>query len=135
MARKSAGVASKPQVEEALEEARALAELRGEIALEAFNHQDKDTQEVLERIRDTLRLAATGWVYVRMNPPYGGQVHVKLEQEYVDFNLFYIAVEILKTLALFDTRVATFKFPPSLCVNCGAELKTVKRKKVRKWIR
>jgi hypothetical protein len=121
--RKSAVVTvDQAKVEEVMEQVRALAEIRGEIAQAAYEHQDKATQAVIERIRDTLRVAATGYVEITVDPPHGAIVPVKLEQRYVDFNLLYVAVDILKTLAIFDVRIENFEFPPSHCTNCGAEI-------------
>lgn len=132
MPRKRAQTGSK-QVAEAVEEFKQLTMIRYEMAKDVFDHQDEDTQEVLQRIVDRLRLSATGYITVSVNPPHSAVVPVKIEQQYVDFNLLFIATEILKDLATFDVRVASFEFPPSLCASCGAEItgQARKRKRVR----
>lgn len=121
MSRKTA-TNSSVNFQEALDEAKALIDLRYELAKEAYDFQDQDTKEVIDRIRDRLRLAATGYISIHVNPPHGSIVQAKIEQEYVEYNLLFIATEILKDLAYFDIRVAGYKFPPSQCVSCGAEL-------------
>lgn len=109
-------------VKDAVEEWRSLAEMRGELAREAYDYQDDATKAVIDRIVTRLRLGASGYIEVRVNPPKGNLVAVKIEQAYLDFNLMYVALELLKDLALFDIRVGSFQFPPSLCSSCGAEI-------------
>lgn len=121
MARKAA-IQTDDRLREALEEAKAIIEVRHEIAQEAYDFQDESTQKAIDNIVRRLRLAATGTINVRVNPPRGATVPVKIEQQYVDFNLLFIATEIVKDLALCGIRIATYTFPPSFCVACGAEV-------------
>lgn len=121
MARKQA-IQNDARVQEAVEEFRAMTEVRYDLAKAAYDHQDKETQKVINRMVDRLRLGATGYIEVRVNPPHGSIVPVKIEQQYLDFNLLYVACEILKDLAMFDIRVGTYEFPPSICAMCGAEM-------------
>lgn len=121
MARKSA-VQTDPRVKEALEEWKALTEVRYELAKEAFDAQDEPTHALLTRIVNRLRLGASGYITVRVDPPHGASVPVKIDQEYLDYNLLYVATEILKDLAMFDIKVGTYTLPPLMCVNCGAEI-------------
>jgi hypothetical protein len=131
MARKQAQVHTLSSVNAAVEQAQVLAETRYELAIAAYEHQDDETRQAIDRIRDTIRLAATGYVHVNLDPPHSGVVTVKLEQKWIDFNLLYIAVDIVKTLAIFDIKLANFEFPPSLCTDCGAEITGQKRRKKR----
>jgi hypothetical protein len=133
MARKTAKTTD-TRVQEALEEWQALTEVRYEMAKEAFDYQDEKTQAVVWRIVNRLRIGASGYITVRVNPPGGSSVPVKVDQEYLDYNILYVAMEILKDLAMFDIRVGTYKFPPSQCVTCGAELtkEQPKKKKARR---
>jgi hypothetical protein len=114
------------------EELQTTAELRGEIAQEAYDYQDDEMKKVIDRIVTRLREASTGYVDVQVNPPSGTVVPVKLEAKYVHFNLLYVATEIVKDLAMFDVRIASYKFPPSLCVACGAELTNQTKNKRRR---
>jgi hypothetical protein len=123
------------KLREAIEEFEALCEVRGEIAKAAYDAQDSETQQVLERIRDRLRLAVTGYVQVMVDPPHSGVVSVKVEQRFLDFNLMFVATEILKDLGLFGIRVASFEFPPMLCTNCGGEIAMTKRPKRKRKAR
>jgi hypothetical protein len=125
-------VGTDKQVREAVDDFYAMCEIRYDIAKAAYDAQSTDTQEVLDRIRDRLRLAVTGFITVTINPPHSGQVPVKVEQKYIDYNLMYVATEILKDLALFGVQVADYNFPPINCVNCGAEIEKTRPKKKRK---
>jgi hypothetical protein len=123
------------QIREAVEEFQAMCEVRYDIAKAAYDAQDDETKEVLDRIRDRLRLAVTGYITVTINPPHSGAVPVKVEQKYIDFNLMYVATEILKDLALFGIRVASYEFPETHCVTCGAEIAMTKPQKKRRKAR
>lgn len=114
---------------EAVAEAQSFIEVRYQMARDAYDAQDKETQALLDRIVSTLRLYATVYVDVTANPPHGGTIPVRMEANYIDQNLLFIAVEILKTLAVFDVRVGNFKFPKSLCANCGTPLLGLNRKR------
>lgn len=111
---------------------KALAEKRGALALEAFNYQDEATQEVLSRMRDRLMLGANGLVQFRSkeHPPFTYQA----ELEYIEHNALYVAVEILKDMALMDVKIANYKFPPIRCVECEEEIAGTPRpkRKIRK---
>lgn len=132
MARKTA-VQNEANVQEALEEWETVTEVRYEIAKDAYDFQDDKTKKVIDRIVNRLRVGANGYITVRVNPPHGATVPVKINQEYLDYNLLYVATEILKDMAMFDVKVANYKFPPSLCVGCGAEIvkETPKKRKRR----
>lgn len=116
---------------EAVREAQSFIEVRYQIAKDAYDAQDAETQALLDRMVAVLRLHATVYVDVTANPPHGGTVPVKMEARYIDQNLLYIAVETLKTLAIFDVRVANFKFPESLCVSCGTPILGLNRPRKR----
>jgi hypothetical protein len=131
VARKSV-VGTDKQIKEAVDEFYALCEVRYDIAKAAYDAQDAETKEVLDRIRDRLRLAVTGYITVTINPPHSGQVPVRVEQKYIDYNLMFVATEILKDLGLFGIRVANYEFPETHCVSCGAEIAMTKPKKRRK---
>lgn len=127
MARKTP-VATKARVDEAVEEWKSLTEVRYEMAKEAYDFQDEETRTLLDRMVNRLRIGASGYITVRVNPPASQTVPVKIEQQYLDYNLLYVATEILKDLAMFDIRVGTYTLAPSLCVSCGAEIVSEKPK-------
>lgn len=116
------------RVTEALDEWKALTEVRYELAKETYDFQDDKTKALLDRIVNRLRIGASGYITIRINPPHAASVPVKIDQEYLNYNLLYVATEILKDLAMFDICVGTYKLPPSLCVNCGAEITKEKPK-------
>lgn len=130
MSRKSI-LPNKKVLDEAVDNWKAVTEIRGEMAKEAWDYQDEETQKVLNRILNRLRLGTNGDTAVKVGRSY---VPVRMPQEYIDYNLMFIAIEILKDLRLFDIQIANFKFPPSLCAKCGAtlELEVVKKKRGRK---
>jgi hypothetical protein len=109
-------------VKEAIARQKSISEVKYEIAREAFDLQDDKTKEVIDRMVETLRNYTTGYINVQLQPPTGALVPVRLDNEYLGYNLLFLAVEIVKDLALLDIKVANFKFPPSMCVKCGAEL-------------
>lgn len=136
MARKHATAkVTDKKLREAIEDFEAMCEVRGEIAQQAYNAQDAETQAVLQRIRDRLRLAVTGYIQVQVDPPHSGVVSVKVEQRYIDFNLMFVATEILKDLGLFGIRVASYKFPDMLCTNCMATISPSTRPKRKRRAR
>jgi hypothetical protein len=115
------------EVVKALEEWKELALARERIGRAAYDHQDSQTQDVMDRIRDRLVTGASGLVAI------GGH-RVKVDLQYIEANAMYVSTEIMKDLALMDVKVANYKFPPVFCAECGAEIKklpTRKRKKVK----
>lgn len=95
----------------ALGEYYEIVMTRYKMAIQVYEAQDKLTKEVIDRICDRLRIASTGVISVGGRP-------VKLEQEYIDFNILFIATEILADLALLDIQVANFEFHPAWCAEC-----------------
>ena len=102
-------------IEPELQRYREIIESRYNIAKQIYEAQDSLTQEVIDRIRDRLVIASTGVVSVNGKP-------YKLEQQYIDFNIWFIAVEILSDLLLTGIQVANFKYEPSLCVECKRKI-------------
>jgi hypothetical protein len=96
---------------------------RYDLAREAYDAQDEDTQEVIERIQRMLCVNANGVVrvYINGNRRKGG-IPVTVDMDYIEMNAFYMAMEILKDLAMMDVKVANFKFPESFCAECGVKL-------------
>lgn len=131
MARKTV-IENDSRVQEALEEFKILTELRMEMAQDALKAQDEETQAVIWRIAQRLAYGASGYIKIRVNPPHGGTVPVKIERDMLDANTLFLATEILKDLALFDVRIANYKFPPSFCVSCGAEIETSEKPQAKK---
>jgi hypothetical protein len=89
-------------------EQMALIEIKAELAQEAYDFQDTETQALIRRLTERLRPLAAF-------PP-------GLPSKYMDMQLLFLATEILKDLALFDVKVGTYKFPPATCIRCGAEM-------------
>lgn len=116
-------------VQDALEEHQSVAEIKYELAKEAYDAQDRQTRAVIDRIVGTLQSYATGYINVQLQPPEGVLVPVKLDNTYLGYNLLYLAIEIVKDLAFLGVKVANFKFPKSYCARCGGELGIPERTK------
>jgi len=131
MAVKAAGKTAKKKVTKASpvsvasKEFESIAETRYKMAMQVYDMQDSLTKEVLDRIRDRLRIASTGLVSVN------GQPH-KLEQQYIDFNLMFLATEILGDLALINVRVGNFKPSPMWCAECKQKIAAVPKQGKKK---
>lgn len=114
-------------------EAEALVkqqiETRHKIAMTALEAQDDETRAVLWAIVDRLRLAANGTVRVYPNGKRGDSYAVPISQEYQDYNLLFVATEILKDLALLDVRVANYEMPLVYCAECGERISAPRKKK------
>lgn len=122
------------RVRETVENFESVSELKFELAREAYDVQDEETQRVIDRILATLQTHATGYITVQLQPPHGAIYPVKISNEYLTYNLLWLAMEVVKDLALLDIRVASFEFPPSLCTKCGAEI-IPEKKPPRKGLR
>jgi hypothetical protein len=100
-----------PGLTSAVEEFQAVSLVKYEMAKDAYDLQDKTTKKVIDRIMATLQVYATGYITVAV----GGSVYpVKLDNQYLGYNLLWLAMEIVKDLALCGVRVAAFEFPPSI---------------------
>lgn len=113
-------------IAEAIEVFKVQTEARYRLARAAFDSQDEETQAVILAIIDRLRLGAAGVVKVFPGGKRNEAVTVPMEQKYQDFNLMFIATEILKDLALMDVRVATYEIPKTHCAECGVKIKRKK---------
>lgn len=104
------------------------AEARYKKARRVYEIQDDETQDALDRMVTLLcRIARKNmWVGVGKHED---RVVLTIPEETIYHNMFYMANEILKDLALFDIRVADYTFPANLCVECGVEVKPKKKVK------
>ena len=113
---------------DAVDDFKSVSEIKYELAKEAYDLQDEPTRLAIDRIMETLQVYATGSITVQLSPPRGALVPVRIDNTYLGYNLLWLAVEICKDLAFLDLQVANFKFPPSQCLKCGAEIIPEKRK-------
>lgn len=119
MARKTLA-ALNPHMDEMVETFQAVSEFKEELARAAIDEQDKPTQKAIYAIHKILVDNATSAITDR--DPDGNLCTVNVDIKYISYNFLWLAVQIVKGLALVDLRVANFNFPPSLCSNCEAEL-------------
>lgn len=115
-----------PQLRAATEEVEALSILRVEMARDLYNVQDELTRKAIDRVVATLRVNARGTINVIVS---GTVVPVKVSDETLGFNLFWLACELVKDLAFVGVKVANFKFDPNHCASCGDEVKPKARRK------
>lgn len=111
MARKTA----KAHDEEIIEEFVAVSEIKDELAGDVYGNQDDKTKAALALIVKTLRTYSTGKIVV------DGE-ELEIEPDVLAQNFRWLAVEIVKDLALLGIRVESFNFPEALCAICGTEL-------------
>jgi hypothetical protein len=115
MARKTLA-AIDPKLTRVLEEFQAVSLVKYEMARDAYDIQDKDTQAAIDRIHGTLQQYATGYINLKVGRSI---VPVKIDNEYLGYNLLFLAVEIAKDLAFTGIRLANFKVPDVYCATCG----------------
>jgi hypothetical protein len=126
------------EVEKQVEIFKRATQARYDLARQAFDEQDDDTQEVITRIQKMLCVNANGIVrvWLKGDKRREASVIVTVDMDYVEMNAFYMAIEILKDLAMMDVRIANFKFPESFCAECGVKLNDRgKGKKKRKVVK
>lgn len=87
------------------EEALLVAEMKGELAKEVYDAQDKETRALLDK------LAAQVRTYTKETLPEPWHSH----------NINWLAIEIVKDLAITGIRLGTFTFPEGVCAVCGSE--------------
>jgi len=97
----------------ATEEFESISLVKYEMAKDVYDLQDADTKKVIDKIMDILGQYATG---------YTTNGDVPVTDEYMNYNLLYLAVEVVKDLAFVDIRIANFTFPESMCAVCGDEM-------------
>ena len=96
---------------------------RFRIARAAYDHQDNETQRVIDIIVERLRTAGSGYIRIYPNGKRNPSVAVPITLEQQDQNILFIAMEIVKDLALFDIRLASYEFPKVYCATCGDKLR------------
>lgn len=105
-----------PQLKSVLEEFQAVSLVKHEMFEDAYKLQDTQTKRVIDRIVGVLQTYATGHITATVNNTV---YPIKIGNEYLGYNLAWLALEVVKDLAICDIRVASFKFPESLCIKCG----------------
>jgi len=108
-----------PRLKTVLEEFQATSLVKMEAAKDAYDCQDDETKAAIDRIHATLQQHATGYINVKV----GRQVvPVKVDREYLGYNLFWLATQIVSDLAFVDIRLASYQYSPLRCVSCGSEI-------------
>lgn len=105
----------------------AEAKQRYDKARRGYVKQSEDTQDALDRITTLLVRIARKHMWVSAGKRED-RIVLQIPEETVYHNMFYMANEILKDLATLDVRVADYTFPAGVCVECGNEIKPMKKK-------
>jgi hypothetical protein len=121
----------KSRVNKELELFRASTEARYRISREVFEAQDVQTRDVISRIQDRLMIGANGVIRVYPDGKRQQSVLLNVGLEYIEMNALYVAVEILKDLALMDVRIANFEFPKTVCAECGVKITPPRKRRKR----
>lgn len=109
-----------------IEEFEALSLVRYELAVDAYEYQDDETKAVIDKMVATLRQHANGTVNVQ----HGGKLTpLKVGDETFAKNLLYTALEVVKSMYFVGLKVANFKWKPTACIACGAEIEKAKKKR------
>lgn len=108
-----------PRLHTALEEFKTTSIVKLEGAKDAYDCQDDETKAAIDRIHATLQQHATGYINVKVARSV---VPVKIDSEYLGYNLFWLATQIASDLAFVGLRLAGYQFPPQRCVSCGTEI-------------
>jgi hypothetical protein len=103
--------------QQATDEFASLSAVKYDMALEMLDAQDEATRNVVGRIAKTLEEYAVNEVQASFGSVKA--VTITLDDEQVQQNCVWIAVEIVKDLGFLGVRVANFSFPESICTSCG----------------
>ena len=96
-----------------------------------YDMQDSITRDAIDRMQALLiRLARTRmWVVTGENKKGKKErIICDLPHDAIWNNALYMAVQMLKDLSYMDIRVANFNWPVDMCIECGAEIKPVRKK-------
>jgi RNA polymerase-binding transcription factor DksA len=124
MARKPKPLTLDEKFNREVETFKEQSQARAKIAQRAYDAQDGETRLALDTMVDRIVSSARGIIVVRVGKERRA---IELERTTIQENALYLATEILKDLALNDIRVANYRFPDGLCVECGKEIKPKKK--------
>lgn len=116
---------------ESMEVFKAQAKARYDEAHKGYEKQDDDTQDALDRMTTLLCRIARKRMWFTVGKREDRVIMV-IPEETIYHNMFYMANEILKDLALMDVRVASYTFPADTCVECGKAIESKPKKKAVK---
>jgi hypothetical protein len=99
---------------------------RMKYAKAVYDHQNLAAQDAIDRMQSLLIRQARKYMWVGAGK--GDRIVVEIPNDAIWNNALYMAVEILKDLAYMDIRVADFTWPTDLCMECGTEIKPIRKK-------
>ena len=116
------------QAEKAMIQFSAESKARFESVQRLISYQDMDTRDAIERMTNLLvRLARRRmWFGVGNRDD---RIVLDIPEQTVEWNMTYMAVEILKDLGQMDVQIEAFDFNPGLCCECQVPVKPSKSKK------
>lgn len=115
------------RVDREVEIFREQTESRAKVAQRLYDSQDTETRGAIDAMAERIVSVSRGLLSVTPNGSKDAVV-VTLSTDLIQKNAFYLATEIVRDLAMFDVRVANFRFDPKLCAQCGVPLSKTKKK-------
>lgn len=130
--KKKSKVVSPEKLRELADESMAIfttdAKARYDKAHKLYEEQDDATQDALDRMTTLLCRIARRNMWVSAGEK-SNRLVLQIPEQTIYHNMFYMSVEIVKDLALFDVKIAGFKFSDNLCVECYKNIKPKRPKK------
>lgn len=108
----------------------AEAKARYDRARASYEAQDEETQDAVTRMTNLLVRVARKQMWFTVGKR-DDRIILPIPEETVYHNMFYMASEIVKDLAVMDIRVAGYTFMAGVCAECGTEIEP-KKKVVKK---
>lgn len=96
------------------------------LAQRAYDAQDAMTQDALDVMVERIIAISRGAVVFSNRK--GDKLAFQIDENDKKMNALYLATEIMKDLAQLDIRLASYKFLPNVCVECGSTTTKAKKK-------
>lgn len=104
----------------AYEQFAFITAVKAELAQEVYDAQDAETKRAINTIKSKLRQLVTDTIILTLEN--GGKAEAQITAEDLEQNVLWLAVEIVKDLAIVGVQVANFKFPTKSCAICGGDV-------------
>lgn len=107
-------------IDMAYEQFAFITAVKAELAQEVYDAQDAKTKTAINMIQSKLRQLVTDTIILTLEN--GGKAEAQITAEDLEQNVLWLAVEIVKDLAIVGVQVANFKFPTKSCAICGGDV-------------
>lgn len=106
-----------------LAEFKAQSLVRFQQASKVIDQQDPATKDAIDRMIGQLVAISRRRMWVAESRGSDHRAIVDIPEETIRHNATYMALEIVKDLALMDVQVEGFKYPKGMCGTCARPLK------------